>query len=167
MYVISSRQTHLWMKYHKILIHIRTSNRLGGFYNLIGKFTINLFIYFIYVINAINTLRPGQDGRNYPDDIFKCIFLNESVWISIKISLKFVPKGPINNILSLVQIIAWRRSGDKLLSEPMMFSLRTHICATRPQWVKDTNRIHHPTYIWRIICVHVYICLYVYTPYKQ
>ena len=25
------------------------------------------------------------------DDIFKCIFLNENVWISIKISLKFVP----------------------------------------------------------------------------
>ena len=50
-------------------------------------------------------------------------------------SLKFVPKGPINNYPSLVQIMAWRRSGDKPLSEPMMVSLLTHICVTRPQWV--------------------------------
>ena len=43
----------------------------------------------------------------------KCIFLNESIWISIGISLKFVPKGPINNIPALVQIMAWRLPGDK------------------------------------------------------
>ena len=36
------------------------------------------------------------------DAIFKCIFLNENVWIPIKISLKLVPKGPINNITALV-----------------------------------------------------------------
>ena len=35
----------------------------------------------------------------------------------------------------LVQIMAWRRPGDKPLSEPMMFNLLTHICVTRPQWV--------------------------------
>ena len=40
-----------------------------------------------------NTLRPRQNGRRFPGDIFKCIFLNENAWISIKISLKFVPKG--------------------------------------------------------------------------
>ena len=50
-------------------------------------------------------------------------------------SLKFVPKCPINNIPALVQIMAWRRPGDKPLSEPMMVSLPTHICATRSQWV--------------------------------
>ena len=79
----------------------------------------------------LNTFRPRRDGRHFPDDIFKCIFLNENVWISIKISLKFVPKGPINSIPSLVQIMAWRRPGDKPLSEPMMVSLLTHICVTR------------------------------------
>ena len=63
-------------------------------------------------------------------------FLNENVWIPIKISLKFVPKGRINNIPALVQIMAWRRPGDKPLSEPMLVSLSTHICVTRPQWVK-------------------------------
>ena len=51
---------------------------------------------------------------------FSSVFFNENVWISIKISLKFVPKGPIKNIPALVQIMAWRRPGDKLLSEPMM-----------------------------------------------
>ena len=50
------------------------------------------------------------------DDIFKCIFLNENVWFSIKISLKVVPKDPIYNIPSLIQIMAWRRPGDKPLS---------------------------------------------------
>ena len=84
----------------------------------------------------INTLRPGENGRHFADDIFKCIFLNENVWIPIKISLKFVLKGPINNIPALVQIMAWRRPGDKPLSEPMMVSLLIHICVTRPQWIK-------------------------------
>ena len=83
----------------------------------------------------INTLRPTQYGRHFPDDIFKWIFLNENVWISIEISLKFVPKGQINNIPALVRIMAWRRPGDKPLSEPMMVGLLTHICVTRPQWV--------------------------------
>ena len=71
----------------------------------------------------------------FADDIFFCIFLNENVWIPINISLKFVPKCPINNIPALVQIMAWRRPGDKPLSEPMMVILKTHICVTRPQWV--------------------------------
>ena len=87
-------------------------------------------------IKTFNTLRPRQDGRHFPDDIFTCIFLNENEWHSIKISLKFVPKIPINNITALVQIMAWRRPGDKPLSEPMMVVLPTHICVTRPHWVK-------------------------------
>ena len=46
------------------------------------------------------------------DNIFKCIFLNENERIPIKISLKFVPKGPINNNPALVQVMVWRRTGD-------------------------------------------------------
>ena len=68
----------------------------------------------------LNTLRLRQNGRHFTDDIFKGIFSNENVWILIKISLKFVPKGPINNIPALVQKMAWRRPGDKPLSEAMM-----------------------------------------------
>ena len=82
-----------------------------------------------------NTLRPRQNGRHFADDVLKCIFLNENVWILLKISLKFVPRGEINNTPSLVQIMTWPRPGDKSLSERMMVGLQTHICATRPQWV--------------------------------
>ena len=85
--------------------------------------------------NYFNTLRLRQHGRHFPDDIFKCIFLNENVWTSIQISLKFVPKGPIDNIPALVQIMAWRPPGGKPLSEPMLIILLTHICVTWPQWV--------------------------------
>ena len=50
----------------------------------------------------INTLRPTKNGRHFADNILKGIFLNENVWIPIDISLKFVPKGPIDNIPALV-----------------------------------------------------------------
>ena len=82
------------------------------------------------VSNNFNTLRPRQNGSHFPDDSFNWIFSIENVWISINISPKFVPDGQINNIPALVQIMAWRRPGDKPLSEPMMVSLLTHICAT-------------------------------------
>ena len=59
--------------------------------------------------------------------------MNENVRNSINISLKFVPKGLINDIPSSVQIMAWRRPGDKPLSDPMIVNLLTHICVTRPQ----------------------------------
>ena len=52
------------------------------------------------------------------DDIFN--FLNENFRISIQISLKFVPNGSIDNTSASVQVVAWRRSGDKPLPEAMM-----------------------------------------------
>ena len=87
-------------------------------------------------------MRPRQNGRHFPYDIFKCISLNENVWIPIKISMKFVPKCPINHIPALVQIMAWHRLVDKPLSEPMMVSLTSHICVTQPQWVKTETALH-------------------------
>ena len=84
-----------------------------------------------------NTLRQRQNGRHFADGIFKCIFLNENVSISIEISLNFVLKCSINNIPALALIMTWRRPGDKPLSEPTMVKMLTHICVTRPQWVKS------------------------------
>ena len=78
------------------------------------------------LLEVLNKLRPRQNGRH---------FLNDKASISIKISLKFVPKGSIDNSPKLVQIMAWCRPDDKPLSAPMMVSLLTHICVTRPQWV--------------------------------
>ena len=54
------------------------------------------------------------------DDIFKCIFMNEKFCISIKISLKFVPNGQIDNKSALVEVMAWGQTGDKPLREPML-----------------------------------------------
>ena len=75
-----------------------------------------------------NTLRQRQNWQHFPNDIFKRIFFNENVWISMTISLKFVPKGPVNNIPALVLIMAWSRPGDNPLSEPIMVTLPTHVC---------------------------------------
>ena len=80
--------------------------------------------------------------------------LNEKVWISVKISLKFIPKGP-----ALLQIMAWCQPGNKPLSESMMVSLPTHICPTRPQWVYVISVVYfiivnpYSTYIliWGVI----------------
>ena len=85
---------------------------------------------------AINTLRPRPNGRHSADHPFRRIFLNETVRISIEISLKLFPKDEMNNIPALAQIMAWRRPGDKPLSEPMTLRLPTHICVTLSQWVK-------------------------------
>ena len=58
----------------------------------------------------------GQDkmAANLQTDIFKCIFLNENAPILITISLKFVPTGPINNILSFIKVMARHQPGNKL-----------------------------------------------------
>ena len=88
-----------------------------------------------------NTLRPKQDGRHFADDIFTCIFFIENCCILIKFSLKYVRKGPIDNNRALVQIMAWRRSGDKPVSEAIMISLPTHICVTWPQWVETNDPV--------------------------
>ena len=55
-------------------------------------------------------------------DIFKWIFSNKNIRILINIST-----SPTNNIPALVQIVAWHRLGDTLLSDPMMVSSLTHI----------------------------------------
>ena len=96
-----------------------------------------------------NTLRPWKNGRHFPDEIFKLIFLKENDCINFD-SLRFVPKGPINKIPSLVQTVAWSRPGDKPLSQSMMVSSLTHIhvcalglngskCYTRYRFVTFEN----------------------------
>ena len=104
-------QAIIWTNANPIDWHIYAALRRGEL-----KFKIKTF----------NTLRPRQNGRYFPCNIFKCIFLNENVWILSKISLKFVPKGPINDIPALVKIMAWCRSGDKSLSETLMVRLSMH-----------------------------------------
>ena len=110
--------------------------------------------------NAIvNTLRPRQRGHHFADDTSKHMFLNENVCISTEISLTFVPKGPMNNMPALVQITASRRTGDNQLSEPMMVSLLTQICVTRPHWVKRTKTVSWTSrYLVEIPFIRSHLC---------
>ena len=68
--------------------------------------------------------------------------MNENVWISNMISLKFISEALIDNKPALVQKMAWCRPGDKPFSGIMLF---IDACVTRLQCVK-----------WRL---HVYLCL--------
>ena len=103
-----------------------------------------------------NTLRPRENVRDFADDNFKCIFLNENYKIPIRISLKFVPGSPIDNIPALVRIMAWRRPGDKPLSELMMISFFTHVCVTRPQWVNTLG----PRQNCRYFAGNIFRCIF-------
>ena len=98
------------------------------------------------VYNSLNTLRPRQNGHHFAEDIFKWIFLNENVWILI------------NNIPALVQIMAWRRPGNKPLSEPMAVSLLRHVCVTQSQWVKPSSVGH--VNIWHTSTVNIVCNIY-------
>ena len=110
-----------------ILLHLGINDMLTH------RFTCLQELQDTHKFNLFNTLRPRANGRLFADDTFKRIFLNENNRISIKISLKFVSKGPFNNIPALVLIMAWRRPGDKPLSEPMLVGSLTQICVTWPQ----------------------------------
>ena len=88
----------------------------------------------------VNTMRLRQNGCHFPDNIFKCNFFNENIWITIQILLKFVLKCPMNNNPALVQIMPWRQPGNKPLSEPMMTRLPMHICVNRlTHWGRVTH----------------------------
>ena len=89
-----------------------------------------------------NILRPRQNGQQSAVDSFNCIFLTENCCVLVKISLIFVPKGPVDNNLALVQIMAWLQTDDQPLSEPIisyllmyMYCISVCMCVTRPQWV--------------------------------
>ena len=82
---------------------------------------------------------------------FQMHFIEWKCMNSNKISVKFVPKGPFNNIPALVQKMAWCRQGNKPLSEPLMVSLLTHICVTRPKWVKSIGMHLNPFSVEKLV----------------
>ena len=61
-------------------------------------YTIPVLLCFV----VFNSSPTGQNGRHFTDDIFRCTFVNEKFRILIKISLKCVLKGPIDNNPALV-----------------------------------------------------------------
>ena len=71
-------QIHYWYPHHEF----------SGSYQIVEDFSINMHL---------THLPLDKMADNVADYIFNQILLDENVWISIKISLKFVPKGPIDN----------------------------------------------------------------------
>ena len=88
----------------------------------------------------MNTLRPWQNGRHFADDIFECIFFNENYCISIQISLKYVPRGPIINMPALVQIMTPRQTGFNVLSNPEWY-----------EWIKKSTENWWYTLEWNYV----------------
>ena len=66
-------------------------------------FILPVLQYPIYSV-TFNSLRPRQNGRHFPDDIFIFIFSNEIIWIFPKISMNFVPKIWINHICAYMNM---------------------------------------------------------------
>ena len=89
-------------------------------WNISTSTTVHLIRTHIMKFLSVYSSPPGQNGRHFADDIYLRIFLNENVRLSIQLSLKFLPKGPINNKSALVQVMACHLFGAKPLPEPML-----------------------------------------------
>ena len=70
-----------------------------------------------WVLEETVTSEPEQNGWHVADVILKFISLNESYCILIEIFIKFVHNSPVDNKSALVQVIDWRQTGDKPLTE--------------------------------------------------
>ena len=89
----------------------------------------------------VNKLRPRRNGRNFPDDIFKCIFLDAKCRYKLRLRVhKVCSSGPVNNIPALVQIMAWHRPGAMPLFELMTVSLLTHMRPSASNELKELYR---------------------------
>ena len=120
---------------------------LAGRY--IAKWPTDLLDIFVNVINA---LIPRQNGHHFADDIFKCIFLNENVWILIRLSQKFVLRSPIDNKPTLVQVMAWRRNNVN----PVHWRINAPLGGeeSRPGFIERSVIYAVPIYPWGLMyCV--------------
>ena len=105
-------------------------------------FKVDIKCWILSITDYVNALKSRQNGRLFADGIFKCIFFNCDVWILSKISLKFVPKGPINNIPALVQIMALHRPGIN----PFITSRRWSSIAENDTWIYKVCLFVHNAY---------------------
>ena len=101
LYILNQNTIYIYPLYNSIYDNLPIDNHQQPAIHTVYYGTLEAHTFESYI-----TLRPRQNDRRFADDTFKRIFLNENVRILIKISLKFVPKGPINNNPALVQIMA-------------------------------------------------------------
>ena len=106
------------------LYHLYSKNALQNVTGLIGPIVLtSMAWFFVYddllIIYHVITLRPKQNGNQFTDDNFNGVFVIENVWISIAISLKSNPKGPVDEKSAIVQVMAGSGTGDKPFLESM------------------------------------------------
>ena len=76
-------------------MHLKMSSAKGRLFSL-GLNVLNTRLYTLF-----NPSPPGQNGRRFTYDIFEYIFMNGNFCNLIRISRKFIPKGPVDNTLSI------------------------------------------------------------------
>ena len=99
---------------------------------------------------SFNSSPAGQFGGKMANDIFNYISFNENVWISIKMSLKFIPKGQVDNKSVLFQVMAWCHHATSHYLNQCWPSSLTHICDSPGRWVKVRAQDRSPIMATRV-----------------
>ena len=136
----NAEDVSIWWRHHVKTFSSQKCSFWLLFYGVLLTSLLWRCISWVLVRIGLNLLRPRQNGLHFADDIFKCIFFNENLGILIKISLKFVPEGPMNNLITLVWMMTLSRKATSHYLKQWWHSLQIHICVTRPQWVKYTDK---------------------------
>ena len=71
----------------------------------------NTVVAMVTTICPLTHLRSIPKYRNFADDTNKGILLKETLWIFNKFPLKYVLCGLIDNMTTLIQIMAWHWTG--------------------------------------------------------
>ena len=115
----------------------------GGCYSIWCIICLLLFCHHFPMDSCklFNSAPRGQNGRRFPDDIFRRIFVNENVCVLIKILHTFVPKGQINTNAAFFsdnslapnrrQAIIWSHCRPEALAQ---------ICGTRGKWANPITQ---------------------------
>ena len=122
---------------------------LGNFYKKSDVSPSSQICYTHRVCVPLNSSPHEQNDHHFADNIFWCIFVNEMFHVLIKISLKFVSRNPIDNKPALVQVMAWRRLGNKPLSGPMLTQFTDAYMQHYGRWFKlDIELQSHQFMTW-------------------
>ena len=128
----------LW---RQVIWHTQWPLMAASHYLNLCSFTISHILWHLPQGNltGFNTLRPGENGHQFSGDNWMKIY---------ELRLKFHwSLFPINNITSLNQIMAWRRLGDKPLSDQWWL---VYWCIYASLSLNDLTLLVHTRLLWEI-----------------
>ena len=111
------------MSIHHWLDHVLITQHTWPYLDLVHSGQQNSHIWSNSHTHPVNKLRAKENGPYFWENTFKCIPLNANYCIFAEISHKFPSKGQTNNNSTLVQVMAWCRTGNKPLPEPMLTNI--------------------------------------------